>query len=229
MLRRKSQADFSELCSRGGRQRDMNTYDPAQSLLPLPEPMPDNRTFLNASVWFVDSDGYRAVFRWHEPLYRVALNDEVHLRQVAVALRQSQLATQEEICRAFGHTLSTQVRWERQYRKYGLEGLVSKKRTGRRPDLDKGQENFVRRWFHAGVSNRQMATRLGVGESTVRRTLKRLGLVRRQTTRQPLLPPWENSAPAAAVAERETLPDSAVVEEGGDMATGTCPPAGTAL
>jgi len=88
--------------------KDMNTHASAQSLLPLEEPAPDGRTFLNASVWFVDSDGYRVIFHWHEPIYRVALTDEVHLRLVAVALRQSRLATQEEICRAFGHGVSTQ-------------------------------------------------------------------------------------------------------------------------
>ena len=71
----------------------MNTHASAQLPLPLEKPQPDGRTFLNASVWFVDSDGYRVVFRWHEPIYRVALTDEVHLRLVAVALRQSGLAT----------------------------------------------------------------------------------------------------------------------------------------
>ncbi len=91
----------------------MNTHASAQLPLPLEAPQPDDRTFLNDSVWFVDSDGYRVVFRWHEPLYRVALTDEVHLRMVAVALRQSRLATQQEICRAFGHSIATQTRWER--------------------------------------------------------------------------------------------------------------------
>src|SRR4030042_1835296 len=158
------------------RLKDMNTHASAQSLLPLEEPPPDGRTFLNASVWFVDSDGYRVVFRWHEPLNRVALADEIHLRLVAVALRQSGLATQEEICQAFGHTVSTQARWERQYRKHAIAGLGSKKPSGRGRELDKSQEGFVRRWFRAGCSNRQMAQGLGVDEATIRRTLKRLGL-----------------------------------------------------
>ena len=172
----------------------MNTHTSAQPLLPLEEPPPDGRTFLNASVWFVDSDGYRVVFRWHEPLYRVALTDEVHLRLVAVALRQSRLATQEEICRAFGHGVSTQARWERQYRKHGIDGLVSKKPSGRRRELDKSQEAFVRRWFHAGWSNRQMAKRLGVDEATIRRTLKRLGLARKPAAIPRMLPEIEEQA-----------------------------------
>jgi len=203
----------------------MNTHASTRSLLPLQEPPPDGRTFLNGSVWFVDSDGYRVVFRWHEPLYRVALSDEVHLRLVAVALRQSQLATQEEICRAFGHKISTQARWERQYRKHGIEGLLPRKRTGRRCQLDKSQTGLVRHWFRAGVSNHEMAKRLGVGESTIRRTLKRLGLTRPQAPLQPLLPHVEEDACAAGVAETETLPDSAGVEE----TVAACPSTGTAL
>ena len=46
----------------------MNTHAFTQPLLPLEEPPPDGRTFLNASVWFVDSDGYRVVFHRHEPI-----------------------------------------------------------------------------------------------------------------------------------------------------------------
>ena len=89
-----------------------------QRLLPLEEDVPaDGRTQINESVWFVDQDGYRVVFRRHEPLYRVALSDTVHLRLVAVSLRQSQLATQAEIARAFGHSVVTQRRWERRYQK----------------------------------------------------------------------------------------------------------------
>ncbi len=140
----------------------MNTQTASQSLLPLEEAQPDARVFLNGSVWFVDSDGYRVVFRWHEPIYRVALDDEVHLRMVAVALRQSELATCEEICRAFGHSPATQGRWERQYRRQGIGGLVSKNPSGRERQLDMGQEGFVRRWFRAGHSNREIAKRLGV-------------------------------------------------------------------
>ena len=217
-----------ELCPGGGRRKGMKRHASTQSLLPLQDPSPDDRTFLNASVWFVDSDGYRVIFRWHEPLYRIALTDEVHRRLVAVALRQSGLATQEEICQAFGHTVPTQARWERQYRKHGIDGLVSKKSSGRGRELDRSQEAFVRRWFRAGVSNRQMAKRMGVGESTIRRTLRRLGLARRRVPLTPPLPHWEDGVPAAVVAESEASPDREVVEETAAASASTCLPAGTA-
>jgi prepilin-type processing-associated H-X9-DG protein len=159
-----------------------------QQSLPLEDGPSDGRTYINESVWFEDRDGYRVVFRWHEPLYRVALDDTVHLRLVAVCLRQSQLATQAEIARAFGHSVITQRRWERRYEQESIDGLVPRRRSGRCRQLTKSQEAMVRKWFHAGVSNREMAKRLGVGEATVRRLLKRWGLRRAPEERQRALP-----------------------------------------
>lgn len=202
----------------------MNTHTSDQRPLPLETPQPNGRTFLNGAVWFVDSDGYRVVFRWHEPLYRMALTDEVHLRLVAVSLRQSGLATQQEICHAFGHSIATQTRWERQYRKYGIDGLVSKKPGGGRRQLDKSQEAFVRRWFHAGYSNREMAKRLSVDEATIRRTLNRLGLARPPLTVPRNLSPIEEQA--AEIANPETSAPAAVVKTAATPAA-TCLPSDT--
>jgi transposase len=170
-----------------------------QRSLPLEEPPADGRTYINASLWFVDQDGYRVVFHWHEPLYRIALTDTVHVRQVAVSLRQSKLATQAEIAKAFGHSEVTQRRWERRYEEHGLEGLRDKSHPGRPPRLSKGQEAFVRKWFKAGVSNPKMARRLGVGEATIRRTLDRLGL-KRQASVVDRLPGMEEEALPAPIA-----------------------------
>ena len=180
-----------------------------QQSLPLEEPPADGRTYINASLWFVDQDGYRVVFRWHEPLYRVALTDTVHVRQVAVSLRQSQLASQAEIAKAFGHSEVTQRRWERRYEEHGLEGLRAKSRSGRPCQLSKGQEAFVRKWFEAGESNLEMARRLGVGETTIRRTLDRLGL-KRQTPVASRLPVMEEEASPPAI----TSPQASDTEDG---------------
>ena len=161
----------------------------------------DERKFINPSLWFVNRDGYRVVFYRHEPLYRMALKDRVHLRFVAVSLRQSQLATQEEIAAAFGHTVATQRRWERAYQQEGGEGLIPKRPTGRNAKLTKGQEAFVRKWFHAGLANVTIAQRLGVGETTIRRTLKRLSLHRVVTTVQQSLAVFEEQTEQVMPAE----------------------------
>jgi Helix-turn-helix domain len=150
-----------------------------EPVLPFPaNPTPDTHTLVTATLWFVDHDGYRVVFCRHDPIYRIALNDLPHLRYVCVMLRQSELATQEELARAFGHSVASQRRWERRYQQFGLDGLVDQTSSGRPCKLDKAQEHFVRRWFLQGLPKALIARRLGVGEATVHRTCQRLGLQR---------------------------------------------------
>ena len=180
----------------------MNTNASAQGKLSLEEIPADGRTFINGSLWFVDADGCRVVFHRHEVLYRIALADVVHMRLVAVSLRQSRLATQEEIALAFGHSVITQARWERQYQKNGIDGLMPQRRPGRGPVLDKTQEKLVRRWFHKGLSNCHMAKQLCVDEATIRRTVHRLKLTRRQPL-LPELPGIEQQTPEVLPTETE--------------------------
>src|SRR6267378_7512540 len=107
----------------------MNTSS-APSLRDHPESnCSHTRTFINPMLWFDDCDGYRVMFCRHEILYRVALDDSAHLALVAVTLRQSELATQIEIAKAFGHSVATQRRWETRYRQQGSDGLQAKRPT----------------------------------------------------------------------------------------------------
>src|SRR5664279_5351456 len=93
-------------------------------VLSLPaDTTPDARTFVTPSLWFVEHDGYRVVFCRHDPIYRVALDDLPHLRYVCVMLRQSELATQEDLARAFGHSVASLRRWERHFQQHSLAGL----------------------------------------------------------------------------------------------------------
>jgi hypothetical protein len=156
----------------------MNT-PAAPSLFPNAEPNTSHaRTHINACLWFDDCDGYRVIWCRHEILYRVALHDTCHLALIAVTLRQSELATQTDIAAAFGHSVATQRRWETRYCLHGGVGLQSKKPTGRHPALDRGQCTFVKRWFEQGVNNHEMARRLSVSETTIRRVLRQAGLCR---------------------------------------------------
>lgn len=184
----------------------MNTTSP-ESVLPLPVgPSPDDRTFVTPTLWFVDHDGYRVIFCRHEPIYRIALDDLPYRRFVCVMLRQSELATQSELARAFGHSVASQRRWERRYQQHGLDGLADHPSSGRPRKLDHAQEHFVRRWFLQGLGKAEIARRLGVGEATVHRVCQRLGL-RRDVPAVPELPldtasiptplPETASAPAA--------------------------------
>jgi hypothetical protein len=159
-------------------------------------------TSITPTLWFEDCDGYRVVFCRHEVIYRVALCDAVFLALIAVTLRQSELATQIEIANAFGHSVATQRRWETRYSQDGVDGLRPKSPTGRPGKLDRGQCVFVQQWFQQGVSNLEMARRLGVSEAAIRRVLRQSGL-RRQALPEPELP-FDNAN--ASLAEPATVP-----------------------
>jgi len=178
----------------------MNTPT-ARSLFPNTEfSTSHTRTHINACLWFDDCAGVRVVWCRYEVLYRVALDDRYQMRLIAVMLRQSELATQVDICAVFGHSVAAQRRWETRYLQQGAVGLEAKKQTGRHPELDHSQCAFVRAWFEQGVSNLEMARRLAVSEATIRRVLKQAGL-RRQRRSAAVLPlDLAGQAPAAAVA-----------------------------
>src|SRR3990172_1809948 len=113
---------------------------------------------INPRLWFADSDGYRVIFNaWGDPLYRSAVDDKL-----------------------------TQRRWERRFERQGLAGLDDGKSTGRPRRVKTTQELLVRRWFDQGLSTAEMARMLGVGATTVARTLDRLGCKRKHQTTQDL-------------------------------------------
>src|SRR2546422_11532862 len=107
----------------------MNTPDDTPLFPNTQSIMPAGRTYINAQLWFDDRDGYRVIFCRHEVLYRVALDDRIHLAMIAVTLRQSQLATQGEIAAAFGHSVASQRRWETRFLQCGDDGLQPRKRS----------------------------------------------------------------------------------------------------
>ncbi len=167
------------------------------------------RTFINPSLWFDDCDGFRVFFCRHEILYRVALHDHPHLKIIAVTLRQSRLATQPEIAKAFGHTVGTQRRWEKLYAQLGSAAFTPKPHTGRPPSVDAAQHAFVRRWFLDHLPTAEIARRLQVDEVTVRRLLRRLGLSRSpgRPPELPFPPPSETPHPASTFPPVPADPD----------------------
>jgi len=182
----------------------MSNNSQTQQSLPLKHEFDDKRTFINASLWMVDEDGHRVIFLRHEPIYRIALGDEVHLRMVAVNLRLSKLASQDEIAEAFGHSAATQRRWETRYQEEKIKGLERKRNPGRPLTLDATQVALVRRWFAQGVSNKEIARRVAMDESSVRRMLKRLGL-RRETEQEQRLLDVEEETPEREGEEKPSV------------------------
>jgi transposase len=194
----------------------MSTSHQTQQSLPLQHEPTEGRISINASLWIVDHDGHRVVFLRHEPIYRIALGDEVHLRMVAVNLRLSKLASQYEIAKVFGHSVATQRRWESCYQEQNIEGLKRKRSPGRPPMLDTTQVALVRRWFAQGVSNHEIARRVAMDESGIRKMLRRLGLRREQPQEQQLLGVEEGESEATAAEELLSLETSVVPSGNGN-------------
>jgi hypothetical protein len=138
------------------------------------------RSAINRVLSFEDRAGVRVVFYWHEPIFRFPLSDTLSLRFVAVHLRLSSFATQEELSRAFQHSVATQRRWENHYQAKGLEGLMRGKSSGRPSGIPRTLDGVLQTWFEQGVSNREMAHRLKVSDPAIHRALARLGLHRRK-------------------------------------------------
>jgi len=159
---------------------------------------PNGRTFINRSLSFVDNDGMRIVLRWHEPLYRFAVSDTLSMRFVAVHLRMNGLATQEEVSRAFGHSVITQRRWEKRFQEEGLTGLENRKSSGRPRTVPETCDVMLRKWFSEEVSNAEIARRLMVSEATIHRALARLGLRRRSPVSSSMLWPEESDPTRAS-------------------------------
>jgi transposase len=182
------------------------------------------RTAINDFLWFVDHDGYRVVFCRHEPIYRVGLEDVRHLRQVAVALRQSELATQQELAQAFGYSVATLRRWEGRFQQDGLDGLDNRHSSGRPRRISASQEVCLRRWVAADLTIADMGRRLGVSTTTVDRALHRLGL-HRPPSPAPALPGLE---PEEAPARADRARDAAAADTGPGTAAPTLPPSADA-
>jgi transposase len=184
----------------------MNTPAPAWFFPNAESNTSHSRTHINACLWFDDRAGYRVVWCRYEVLYRAALDDTYHLRLIAVMLRQGELATQPEIAAAFGHSVATQRRWETRYLLHGAVGLQAKKPTGRPAELDHSQSAFVKVWFEQGVSNLEMAKRLGVSEATIRRVLSQAGLHRKVQPVPELPLDLSGQTPAVAAAAAGVAP-----------------------
>lgn len=195
--------------------------------LPLPPAkVPEGHVSINEQAWFVDHDGCINVFRLGIPLFRFARDDTVTLRYVSVQLRIGGHATQSEVAAAFGHSLRSQARWEKDYREGDVEGLRDGKPSGRPRGISPAHRVFLAKWFEQGVGKREIARRLGVSDTTVRRELTRLGLVEVRLEEEDLFEEPEDGESEEAVGGEAKAPvgEKAAEKEG---ISGPLPPPGT--
>jgi transposase len=139
---------------------------------------PDAAVPINDRCLIRTRDTWRVVVVSGLPLAQYTVGDHMAEANAMVSLVEQGWADQNDVARAFGCSVRTLRRHQRRFESGGLAAL------GRPSGYPKGrgrqQRSRVRlvlRWKSTGLSNREVAHRLGVDEKAVRKLLRREGWV----------------------------------------------------
>ena len=106
------------------------------------------------------------------------------------------------MARVFGCDVRTVRRHQRRFEDDGLAALGRPRGFPRgRPRVAQGRKEAVNQWKAEGVSNREIARRLGIDEKAVRKLAKRLGWVERPAEQMTV--PFEDADPKLSASEKQ--------------------------
>ena len=193
-----------------------------RDLLPIPNGSSDTHV-VNDRCLVRTQDGHRVVVAAGVPVAQYAVGDRMAEAHAMVSLVEQGWAEQNDVARAFGCTARTVRRHQRRFEAGGLSSLGRGSGYPKgRARLKSSRTRLVGRLKAEGVSNREIAHRIGVNEKSVRKLLRRLGWSAAPPL-QPRLPiapvgadpnlsalPARPSEGAAADAARQTSPIPAV-------------------
>jgi transposase len=136
-----------------------------------------------------------------------AVTDRMAEAHAMVSLVEQGWATQIEVASAFSQSERTVRRQQRRYEEGGLAALVRSNGypSGRRR-LPASRQELVHRLKADGHSNCEIARRIGVSETAVRKLLRRLGWRDASTQCQLALEPTESSNPNLSGSDALTAP-----------------------
>jgi hypothetical protein len=177
------------------------------ALFPCPTPL-DAAVQINDRCVIRTRDGHRVVVVSGVALAQYTVGDRMAEAHAMVSLVEQGWADQNDVARAFGCSARTVRRQQRRFEAGGLPAL------GRPSGYPKGRQRLERsrvksvvRWKSEGLSNREVAHRLGVSEKAVRKLLRQAGWVP-AGPQQPRLPLPESADPnLSASASAEAIPD----------------------
>ena len=145
-------------------------------LFEKPAEVERGREFVNRLCRIETAGGHRVVSVAGVTLAHYDVRDRAAEAYAMVSLVEQGWAQQDEVARAFGCSERTVRRHQRRFEDGGLGALGHPCGYPRgRPRLPASRSRQVNRWKAEGVSNREIARRLGVNEKAVRRQLRRLG------------------------------------------------------
>jgi DNA-binding CsgD family transcriptional regulator len=160
--------------------------DAQQQDLPLPATGPSGVTIINPRCSLRAQAEHRVVVVAGLPVHHYSADDAVAAAYAMVFLVDAGYATQREVAVAFGCSERTVRRHQNRYHDGGMAALAARSgwRAGRRRVPTK-RMCVMERLRAEGVSNREIARRLGISESAVR---QQIGPSRQELQRQQLLP-----------------------------------------
>ena len=172
---------------------------------------------INERCRLQEREGYRVVSVSGLALAHFAVGDRVGEAHAMVSLIDLRWARQCEVARAFGYDVRTVRRHQRRFEEGGLAAL------GRPGGFPRGRSRVapsrseaVNRWKAEGVSNREIARRLGVDEKAVRKLARRLGWPGRSVEQEVL--PFASADPNLSALDE---PDGPAAQQIGPKAIET--------
>jgi Winged helix-turn helix len=171
-----------------------------------PPSSPDAARAINDRCVIRTRDGHRVVVVSGVVLAQYVVGDRMAEASAMVSLVEQGWADQNDVALGFGCSSRTVRRHQRRFEAGGLAAL------GRASGYPKGRHRLpaarrrsVLRWKSAGLSNREVAHRLGVSEKAVRKLLGRMGWIAAAPEPVPL-PLLESADPKLSAFAATTEP-----------------------
>jgi transposase len=146
----------------------------AQLAFALPSPAASNTVLINARCSLRIEAEQRVIVVGGLPVHHYRAEDAVAAAYAMVFLVESGFAQQSDVARAFGRSVRTVRRHQRRYAQGGMAALGREEgwRRGRRRVCAKRLRS-IEMLKSQGMSNREIAHRLGVGEKAIRKLVGR--------------------------------------------------------
>jgi transposase len=168
---------------------------------------PENLRVINNRCFIRTQDGYCVVMVSGIVLAHYRATDRMAQAHAMVSLVEQGWADQIEVAGAFNRSARTVRRQQRRFEHGGLAALGST--NGYPPGrarLPAAQQELVHNFKAQGHSNCEIARRLGVSETAVRKLLRRLGWKDSSTPSQLPLEPAQSSNPNLSALSSPTIP-----------------------